>query len=124
MTSAAATAELCTTHGDDFNASLAQQRVGVDIAVVGHDDAGCEGDHIVAVVPLLARRLISVSACLDDAQLLDPDRTGNDIRERRVVLADLVITSVTGWIDAVTADLVHDLPEQRHQIAVAETENR
>ena len=39
---------------DDLDARLAQQRVGVGVAVVGEHDAGLDRDRVVAAVPLLA----------------------------------------------------------------------
>ena len=51
--------------------ALRMQRVGVLVALVGDDDAGLEGDDVVAVIPLLALGLPLVAAGLDDSQLLD-----------------------------------------------------
>ena len=56
---------------EDLDARLAQQRVGVFVALVADDDAGLEGDDVVAVVPLLALGLPLVAAGADDAQLLE-----------------------------------------------------
>ena len=57
-------------------------RVGV--ALVGDDDAGLEGDDVVAVVPLLALLLVLVAAGLDDVQLAHAERVGD--RAEEVVL--------------------------------------
>ena len=54
MAAAAAAAEFRAADGDHLDAGLAQQRVGVDVAVVADDHAGLERDDVVAVVPLLA----------------------------------------------------------------------
>src|SRR5215218_10899469 len=66
MAAAAAAAELAAPDGDDFDTGLAQERVGVGVAVVGDDDARLERHHVVAVVPLLALGLVGVAAGPDD----------------------------------------------------------
>ena len=52
--------------GDDLDAGLAELRVGVDVALVGDDDARGDGEHVVAVVPLLALGLALVAAGGED----------------------------------------------------------
>ena len=54
--------------------SLRRLRVGVDVALVGDDDARLEADEVVAVVPLLARRLERVAAGRDDPDAVEPER--------------------------------------------------
>ena len=54
-------------------------RVGV--ALVGDDDAGLEGDDVVAVVPLLALLLVGVAAGLDDVELRHAERVGDAPRK-------------------------------------------
>src|SRR5215212_5773506 len=65
---AASARELGAGDRDDLDAGVAQARVGVDIALVGDDDAGGDREHVVAVVPLLALGLVPVAAGLEDAQ--------------------------------------------------------
>ena len=62
MRAAAAAAELEALDRDDLDARLAQRGVGAGVALVGDDDAGLEGDDVVAVVPLLALGLEVVAA--------------------------------------------------------------
>jgi hypothetical protein len=52
MAATAATTELGTRDGDDLDAGLAQQRVGVDVAVVGKDDSRGGANEVGAAVPL------------------------------------------------------------------------
>ena len=59
---ATATAQLAAGDGDDLDAGLAELRVGVDVALVRDDDAGSDGEDVVAVVPLLALGLAVVPA--------------------------------------------------------------
>src|SRR5574337_1409743 len=80
MPAAAAAAELAAAHRDHLDPGLAQQRVGVGVAVVGDDHAGLERDHVVAVVPLFALRLPGVAAGLDDAH--DPYGFATEVRPR------------------------------------------
>ena len=54
-----------------------RQRVGGDVALVGDDDAGGEGEHVVAVVPLLALGLVAVAAGLEQPQVRDVERGGD-----------------------------------------------
>ena len=63
-------------------AGLAQQRVGVGVAVVGDDHARLERHDVVAVVPLLALRLVGVAAGRHRAQLLEPKRLRDHLEQR------------------------------------------
>ncbi len=54
MAATATTVQFGTVNSDDFYAGLAQQWVGVNIAVVTNDHTGFEGNQIVTVIPLLA----------------------------------------------------------------------
>src|SRR4249919_1340861 len=53
VAAAAALAELVSLDGDHLDAGLTQRRIGAGVAFVGHDHAGFERDHVIAVVPLL-----------------------------------------------------------------------
>ena len=123
MAAAAAAAEFAAAHGDDFDAGLAQQRVGVGVAVVGDDHAGLERDDVVAVVPLLALRLPGVAAGLDDAQFLQAQRIAHHVEQMAFVEMDFDAALAVG-ARAVAADLVHHLAEGGDQVAVAEAEHR
>ena len=50
---AAAAAELGADDGDHLDTRLAQQRIGVGVAVVGEHHTRFDGDEVVAAVPLL-----------------------------------------------------------------------
>lgn len=63
MTAAATTAKFRSAQGDDLDPGLAQKRVCMGVAVVGHDHTGFEGDDIIAVIPLLTRLFIAVAPC-------------------------------------------------------------
>ena len=65
----AALAELGAVDGQDLDAVLAHERVGVLVALVGDDDAGLERHDVVAVVPLLALGLPLVAAGADDPEV-------------------------------------------------------
>src|SRR5215217_7755321 len=54
-----------------------QPGVGVDVALVGDDHAWCDGEHVVAVVPLLALGLVAVAAGLEDPQARQLERVGD-----------------------------------------------
>ena len=111
MAAAAAAAEFRAAHRDHLDPGLAQQRVGVRVAIVGHDHAGLERDDVVAVVPLLALGLPGVAAGLDDAQLLQAERLLDHVEEMSLVGADLDAAVAVGT-RAVAADLVDDLAER------------
>src|SRR6478735_11996057 len=49
-----ARAELGTGDRDHLDAGLLEAGVGLDVALVGDCHAGCDGERVVAVVPLLA----------------------------------------------------------------------
>ena len=66
---------------------LAQQRVGVRVAVVGEDDAGRGAHEVVAAVPLLALAAVRVSAGLDDPQLVKPERVAATTSTNGLLLA-------------------------------------
>src|SRR3954468_13013350 len=61
VAAAAAAAEFGADDGDDLDAGLAQQRVGVGVAVVGEHDPGFHGDQVVAAVPLAALAGVGVA---------------------------------------------------------------
>ena len=83
---AAATAtELEAGDRDHLDPLAAQPRVGVDVALVGDDDARRDGEDVVAVVPLLALGLVAVAAGLEQPQRRDVERPGD--RGEQVVLA-------------------------------------
>src|SRR6185437_7555470 len=109
--------QLGAANGDDLDAGLAQKRVGIGIAVVGHDHTGLESDDVVAVVPLLPLGLPAVAAGPDHPQLLEAEGLLHDIEHASLVLADLHAALVIGRVPAVALDLVDHLAEHRADIA-------
>jgi hypothetical protein len=86
VTAAAALAQLKARDRDHLDADLAQRGVGPGVSLVRHHHAGFQGDHVVAVVPLLALGLEGVSAGLDDAHLADAQGLGHQLGQRPVLL--------------------------------------
>src|SRR5262252_6824857 len=82
VAAAAALAELEALDRDDLDAGLAQRGVGARVALVGDDHPGFEGDHVVAVVPLLALGLERVAAGLDDPHLGHTQRLAHQLGQR------------------------------------------
>src|SRR5687767_3668314 len=78
---AAAAAEFLAADGDDLDARLAEQRVGVGVAVVPDDHARLERNDVVAVVPLLALGVEGVAAGADDEKIVQPQRLLVDFEE-------------------------------------------
>src|SRR5271165_4283005 len=117
MAAAAAAAELGSAHGNDLDAGLAKQGVGVGIAVVVNDHAGLERDDIVAVVPLLTFGLPGIAAGLDHDQRLQAQRLLHHLEERLLVLTHVDVAGIVARIAAVAGDLVHDLAEYRALIS-------
>src|SRR5215468_5258325 len=74
MAAAAAAAELGADDGDDLDAFLAQERVGVGVAVVGENDTRRDAYEVGAAVPLCPLAHVGRAAGLDDAHLLDAER--------------------------------------------------
>src|SRR5215469_8945960 len=67
---ASAPSKFSAYDGDDFDACFTQQRVGIDIAVIGEDNARRCADEVGSTVPLRALSHVRSTACLDHAQLL------------------------------------------------------
>src|SRR5581483_2307031 len=84
---AAPAPELAARDGDDLDPVPAQLRVGVDVALVGDDDAGRDSEHVVAVVPLLALGLELVAAGGQHADVLATE-CGSDLLEHRGAARD------------------------------------
>src|SRR6185295_12469421 len=123
MPAAASATELRPAHRDHLDPGLAQQGVGVCVPVVPDDDAGREGDNVVAVVPLLALGLPDVAAGLDDAKRLQPEDLFDHVEQMASVEMNFypALAVRTG---PVTANLIGDLAIRRAQVAVAEGEHR
>src|SRR5262245_36545157 len=118
VAAAAPAAELGAADRDHLDPGLPEQRVRVDVPVIGDDHAGLDRHDVVAVVPLLAFRLVAVAAGLDDAELVEPERIAHDLQQRLAFRTDLELPAVVDRVGAVAADLVDDLPEDRDDVAV------
>ena len=57
---------------------MGPETVGGGVALVPEDDAGCDGQEVVAVVPLLAGGAVLVDGCLEHPQPVEPERLGHD----------------------------------------------
>src|SRR5665811_467262 len=71
---AAAPAELAAGHGDHLDPVVAQVRVAGDVALVGHDQTRPDGEHVAAVIPLLALGGVDVLDGGEDPDGVQPQR--------------------------------------------------
>ena len=113
MAAAAAAPQLGADDGDHLDALLAQERVAVGVAVVGDHHARSQGNVVVAAVPLLALRGIGVAAGLDDAQLLEVERLGDDVDERLGLAGDLDAGRVVARPQRDRVQAINDIRERR-----------
>jgi hypothetical protein len=74
-------AELGTDDRNDLDAGLAQQRVGLRVAVLGDHHAGFEGNRVVATVPLLALGRVQVARGPDHPQSVQAEGLGDHLNE-------------------------------------------
>ena len=123
MTAATAAAEFGTDDGDDFDAFLAQQGVGVHVAVVGVDHARRRAHQIGAAVPLRAFALVVGAAGLDHAQLLQAQRFGDDIDERLLLGVELDAARMVARPVREGRGLGDEVRRQQHAVAVGEGEH-
>ena len=124
VTAPTAPAQFAGADGDDFHASLAQQGVGVSVAVIADHHARFQADHVVAIVPLLAFGGEAVAAGLDNAQFLQAQGLGDDGHE--VLLFTLDVDAVGALLVRAQGegnDLFHHFREDSDQVAVAEAEH-
>src|SRR4051794_6666658 len=68
---APAATELAARDAQDFDAGGFKPTVGLGIALVGHAQARCEREGVVAVIPLLTFGRDRVESGVDDAQRVD-----------------------------------------------------
>src|SRR4051812_27210834 len=116
VAAAAALAELEAFDRDDLDALLAQGGVAAGVALVGHDDAGLEGHHVVAVIPLLALGLEGVAAGLDHAHLVDVERRAHGVDEGAVELLDHKVLGGIAGPDRPGPRAPHHVREEGHQV--------
>ena len=121
---AAAAPQLGAGDGDYLDPLAAEPGVRVDVALVGDDDAGRDGEHVVAVVPLLALGLVLVAAGLEQPEPRHVERAGDRRRRgrpraprrvpsvrRRDAEADQLVADLRVDREGVTVDLRHDRVE-------------
>src|SRR6185295_10884334 len=122
VTATAASAEFRSTYRNDLDASLAQQRIGVGVAVVRNHHTGRQGNDIIAVVPLLPLCLPGIATSLDDSKLFEAECFFDYIEKMSFVGMNFD-ASVPGGTGAVAANRVDDFGEDRAQVAIAERKN-
>ena len=117
-------AELAGRDGDHLDPRLAEQGVGVGVAVVTDDDARLERDHVVAVVPLLAHHAEPVATGVDHAEGEAEGRLQRG--QQTLVLPPEVDAGRRGVVgtQAVGHDRVRHRGVRRHQVDVREREHR
>src|SRR5450830_652086 len=114
VAAASAASQLAAGNGDHLHARLSQKRVAIDVAVVGDHYAGRQRQEIVAVIPLLALRFVTVSAGVDNTQAGYAQSLGYHI-DRSFLFS---------WTQAEAPDGVDDIRKYGDQIGVAESEYR
>ena len=124
MTAAAPAAEFRADDRDDLDAVLAQQGVGVRVAVVGVDNARRGADEVGAAVPLRALALVVAAAGFDHAQLLQAQRLGHDLDERLLVAVELDAARMVARPVGERSRLGEEVRRQQHAVAVGEREHR
>ena len=120
VTAPTAPAQFAGADGDDFHASLAQQGVGVSVAVIADHHARFQADHVVAIVPLLAFGGEAVAAGLDHAQFLQAEGFGDHFEEGFLLAADVhAVGAARIGAQAEGHDFLDHFREDRDQVAVA-----
>ena len=124
VAAAAASAQFGPDDGDDLDAGLAQQRVGVGVAVVGEDDAGFDGDEVVAAVPLLTLGVVVGAAGLHHPEFRQPQRRRDHLDERLRLVDHVDADVVVAGHQRERRDAVDDLGIDGDHIAVGKGEHR
>src|SRR3954452_13995205 len=122
MASAAPLAELLAGDRVHLDAGLLELEVRRLVALVGDDDAGREGDDVVAVVPLVALGLELVAAGRDELQVGEPECALDLVDEGEVGDLRLYARRPAGR-EADREDLRDDGLVERGDVAVAERED-
>ena len=123
MAAAAAAPQLAARYRDDFNPGLAQQRVGVHVAVVSHDHAGRDSQQVVAVVPLLAFGFVGVATGGDAAQRLQSQRLGDYFKKGFGFRGNVQAAFALARPDAVYPHRVDHFREHGDQVYIAKSEH-
>src|SRR5690606_37161315 len=124
VTAATSATKLGARYRDDYHTGLAQLGVGVDVAVVGHDDTRIEGDDVVAIVPLLPFADIGIAGRFHDSELLQLQSLGHDLGEVSFFLAYVDRSFLFAGPQREGLDAVHDPRKGGEQVAVTEGEDR
>ena len=99
---APAPAELAAGDVEHLDAVPAQERVGGDVALVGHHDAGRDGERVAAVVPLLALGGVHVLLGGEHPELAQAHRLGDRrVHALRRVVGDVQLLLVVAGPDRV-----------------------
>src|SRR5450830_1271238 len=124
VAAASAASQLAAGNGDHLHARLSQKRVAIDVAVVGDHYAGRQRQEIVAVIPLLALRFVTVSAGVDNTQAGYAQSLGYHIDKQCVFGPHIDRSFLFSWTQAEAPDGVDDIRKYGDQIGVAESEYR
>src|SRR5262249_21664213 len=119
----ASAAELGAGDGDDLDARLSQKRVGVDVAVVGKNDARRGTDEIGAAVPLRALAHVVGAAGLDDAHLLETQGVANRF-DQAAVLSQIERSGLRPGPVGEALDLVDYVRIDQNAAAIYEEDDR
>lgn len=118
MAAAPAAAQLAAGQGDHLDAGLAQPGVGVDIAVIGHHHPGRDAQQVVDVVPLLALGLVGVAAGGQAADFRQAHGLRQHVDQGPGLAAHIELAIALARPQAVHADRIHHLGEERGQAVV------
>src|SRR5262249_34104116 len=121
---AASTTELEALDRDHLDAGLAQLRVGVGVALVGHDHARLQGDQVVAVVPLLALGLVLVAAGRDHAYRWLAERGPHRLDQPVLLLLDHQVVGRVAGAHAPDARAGDHAGEGRDRVPVDHRDHR
>jgi hypothetical protein len=123
MAATAAAAKLRAADCNNFDAGFSEQGIGISIAVISHYYSWFQRDNVVAVIPLLALRLICIASCLHDAKIAESESFLDHLGKGFGFFTNLIAPLIIGRIHAITADLIHDFTEDCDDIAIAKGEH-
>lgn len=103
MATTASASKFRSADRDDFNAGLAQKRVGMDIAIVTNDDTRLQGDDIVAVVPLFAFLFKGVASGTNNMKLGYAEALLDKLENRFRFGSNIDCVGFIPWPQTVTA---------------------
>ena len=95
VTTTAASPEFGRADLDDLDTSIAQEFVGVEVAIVANDHTRLEGDDVIRVIPLLALGGIRVATRRDNLQFFEVKGLGNDVVPVIRLGGDIELATIT-----------------------------